>query len=43
MKSIERQDNLVPSDQFVFAELFYAQAALSTQREDDCVRSANTF
>jgi hypothetical protein len=34
MKGIERQDNLVLSDQFV-AELFHAQAALSTQREDD--------
>ena len=34
MKGIERQDNLVLSDQFI-AELFHAQAALSTQREDD--------
>ena len=36
MKGIERQDNLVLSDQFI-AELFHAQAALSTQREDDCL------
>ena len=44
MKGIERQDNLVLSDQFI-AELFHAQAALSTQREDMIASSwsANTF
>jgi hypothetical protein len=34
MKGIERQDKLVLSDQFV-AQLLHAEAALSTQSEDD--------